>query len=355
MKWLLCSAPMFALFFASCSAPNNAASNPDAPVITRFTPDTAWTFQQITIYGDHFGYDPADIRVTIDTARAQVTSVDDTVMTVNVPEGARTGFIHVATINQSSSSANPVTVEYTFNPHNMDDTVPPGGSFSIPGTGMNDYHGTLHLSVSGIPYPIDSIFPDRVVSHLIAGGTSGDVTIWDSIRAFYPGPLFVTRPSPWKTLSEIWDNVLVTERHQLVTYINGAIYTDSTWQTTAAYSGQHDVNISGINFVTTNRGVSYGITVPSLQLTWDTTTQTASIAFGIQADSTTPSHILDTTWSASATNLPAFLPVDRAIEFVMPNFSYQITEEARTQGVVSWYETTTTTIISGSFDLILKQ
>ena len=361
MKWLLRSVPLFALVWVACSTTNNPVTNiytadSTAPTITKFSPDTVWTFGKLTIYGTHLGFDVSDVNVAIDTAQSGVYTANDTIITVQVPEYAQTGSIIVATINGTTTSKKPVVVEYTFNPHTFSDTLPIGASFSIPGTGMNHSHGILRLNVAGIWYPIDSVFPNRIISHVVANGLSGSINLFDSSGPRNVGTLWVTRPSSWNTLSIIWDHLTVTETHTRTGYVNGPTNTiDSTWQTTAMYLGQHDVNVSGVPFSRTQTGVNYTIAVPYFRIFWDTTAQTAQVYYQPNSSSMTPTLTLDTTWSAVSYNLPAMLPVDNAIEFQIPNFSYQITEDSTdTQGLVNWRETTTATQNSGSFDLILK-
>ncbi len=359
MKWLLRSVPLFALLCVGCTTNtivNNYATDSTAPTITRFTPDTVWTFGPLTIYGTHFGYDPSDLFVTIDSIQAGTGSANDTIMTVSVPETAQTGLIRVATILGSTTSSKPVVVEYTFNPHAISDTLPIGASFSIPGTGMNHSHGQLRLTVADVLYPIDSVFPNRIVSHVVANGFSGTIYLYDSSGTYYPGTLIVARPSSWNTLSQIWDNVSVTETHTRTGYVNGPSNTiDSTWTTTATYHQQHDVNVSGIPFEWTQAGLYYALAVPILHITWDTVSQTASILYEPNSSSMTSTHTVDTVWFMNDGGLPAMLPVTNAIEFVMPNFSYSITEDSTdTQGLVNWQESTYTSLVSGSFDLILK-
>ncbi|HZK76735.1 MAG TPA: IPT/TIG domain-containing protein [Candidatus Kapabacteria bacterium] len=324
----------------------------------------AWTSQPLTIYGSNFGYDLFAVRVSVDTALAQVTDAEDTMLTVSVPDGARTGFIHVWAYEQTATSATPVVVEYTFNPHYIFDSVPDGRSFSIPGTGMNHSRGILRLYVGGISYPIDSVFPDRIVSHAIPNSLSGQVTISDSNGTYNCGTLIVTRPCSWRTLSEIWDNLTVTETHHRTGYINGPAHTiDSTWKTTATYSGQRDTNIAGTFFSRTVQGLAYLLNQsnpknsPLLQITWDTAHQIAAVSF--RKDSYMPAssfHTGDTIWYDNGQSLPALLPVDGDIEFMLPAFAYQISEDSMdTQGLVNWQETTTTTVTSGMFDIILKR
>ncbi len=360
MKWLLRSVPLFALVWVGCTTNtivNNYVADSTAPTITRFTPDTVWTFGTLTIYGNHFGYS-FDLIAFIDTAQVQgFTGGNDTMLAAEVPEGAQTGLIHITTINGTAISANPVVVEYTFHPHPINDTLPTGASFSMPGTGMNNSHGQLRLTVGGVPYPIDSVFTNRMVSHVVTNGFSGTIILYANGGSYNMGTLTVTRPSSWNTLSEIWDHVTVTETHTRRGYVNGPTNTiDSTWQITAMYLGQHDVSVSGIPLVTTSTGVDYALAVPFLAINWDTINQTASVGYEPSSFSQTATCTIDTEWYSESTDpLPAMLPVTNAIEFVMPNFGYQITEDSTdTQGLVNWQETTSATLVSGSFDLILK-
>lgn len=358
MKIFLCFVPIFALLFASCSSPNNTTvvNNAATPTIVGFSPDTVWTFDTLTIFGTHFGFDPADVNVTIDTTPLWwQPMVDDTILRAIVPEGAEKGLIHVATINGSIASAKPVVIKYTFYPHTINDTLPIGASFSIPGTGMNNYHGSLQLSVSGIAYPIDSVFPDRIVSHVVPNAKSGTLILSDSVETLNVGTLSITRPSAWKTLSEIWDNLSVTETHRLSRYANNTMISDSTWQTMENFSGQSDINISGSTFIRTPIGLQYNLSVPSLLLTWDTVHQTASIQFQTGVSKNSGTLIFDSIWGATASNVPAALPVDNDIEFIMPSFGLQITEESLYSQSVVWVETTSFSSISGSFDLIFKK
>src|SRR5690348_4371141 len=142
MKSLRYSIPILSLLFASCSSPSNTTvNNPTAPIITGFSPDTVWTLQDLTVYGAHFGYDPADLSVAIGGVplESYFENVDDTILTFYVADSAQTGLLRVATINGSATSTKPVTVEHTFNPHSINDSIPVGTYFSIPGTGMKNY------------------------------------------------------------------------------------------------------------------------------------------------------------------------------------------------------------------------
>jgi hypothetical protein len=340
----------------SCSTTTNTiVSNSLAPTITRFTPDTVWTGKTLTIYGTDFGYAYDGVRVWIDTAPASVTDVEDTMVTVTVPEGAWTGLIHVWSYEQTATSLRPVVVDYAFNPHAINDTVPDGGSFSVPGTGMNHSHGILRLFMGGIPFQIDTVFPDRIVSHVPHNCPSGALTMSDSDGTYYPGSLTVTRPSAWTTLSQIYNYMNVTETHNRTGYINGPAHTiDSTWTTKVSYAGQHDLNVAGIKFMRRTTGLQYN--TPTYQIGWDTMSQTAYVTFSKSSSiPTTPTHTIDTQWYAGGSPLSAPLPVDNDIEFVVPGFGYQINEDSTdTQGLVSWQETTNTQVTSGEFDIILK-
>ena len=289
-------------------------------------------------------------------------------MTVTVPEYARTGLIHIREYEQSATSAQPVVVNATFHPDSLNDTIPIGSSFSIKGTGLNHYHGVLLLYVDGFLHPIDSLFPDRIVSHLIPTDYSGDLTVSDSGGAYDIGTFTVTRASAWKTLSEIWDHLTVTETHERVGYVNGpANPIDSIWKTTATYTGQRDTDIAGTLFERTASGLNYPPApsiygydpIAAFQMVWDTIHQTAQIRFQRYSSSpATPFHTADTTWSyfGGGENVPAPLPVDGDIEFTLPGIACQITEDSMdSQGLVNWEETTTGTVTSGAFDLILKQ
>jgi hypothetical protein len=192
--------------FASCKSSTGPIANAVYPSITAFSPDTAWTFKELTIYGNNFGYDNEDVPVTVDTAPARVTYVADTVMRIIVPEYARTGFIYVTKLKQTAKSAKQVVVNYTFNPHAVYyyDSVPLGASFFLPGTGLLNHHGPVKLLVNGIIYTVDSITDDRIFSHVPANGSTGDIRITDDDATFDVGTLVITRYTTWRTLSAIW-------------------------------------------------------------------------------------------------------------------------------------------------------
>jgi hypothetical protein len=363
MKWLLRSFLLIAIAGISCSKTTNTTVAPVgyslAPTITRFSPDTVWTFRTDTIYGTNFSYDYYNARVFIDTLQLSLAgSPEDTVVTVTLPEGAQTGLIHVWSYEQSATSLKPLVVKYTFNPHAINDTVPNGGSFSIPGTGLNNSHGLLRLFVGGIPFPIDSVFPNRIVSHTTHNSLSGTFTLSDSDGIYNNiGTLTVTYPSAWTTLSQIYNYITVTESHTRTGYTNGPVNTiDSTWTTTAYYAGQHDTNVAGINFARTPTGLQYS--AGPVQIVWDTVNQTAAVTFVKYSYApTTQTHSLDTEWYAgySSSSLPAPLPVNDDILFDLPYFGYQITEDSTdTQGLVNWQEQTTARLTSGEFEIILK-
>lgn len=94
-------------------------------------------------------------------------------------------------------------------------------------------------------------------------------------------------------------------------------------------------------------------------MTWDTVRQTAGLTFQLPESISPPSPTLrlDTVWNYSSANIASvLLPVDRDIEFTFPNFGYQITEDSSDEaGLIDWRESTTTTVLSGNFDLIFKQ
>lgn len=260
MKRLFLTVPIFALLLASCSSPNNTTVvNSTAPTITDFSPDTVWTLKPLTLHGSHFGYDAGDLYTTIGGVRVvYFDSLNDTVMTIYVPDSAQTGLIRIATMNGSSSSSKPVVVKHTFNPYSINDSIPIGAYFSIPGTGMKNYHGFVVLRVGSLVLPIDSIFDTRIVSHVISGGYSGPLTISDSSGTYYCGSLAIIRPSTWKTLSEIWDNIVLKETHYRAGFIDGpTVRIDSSWVDTVTYSGQHDINISNVPFVITGEILQY--------------------------------------------------------------------------------------------------
>ncbi len=363
-RFVPCFISLIALTCASCSAPNTTTVvNSLAPVITSFSPDTVWTFNNLTIHGANFGYDPQNVLVHIDTVLAQLQSTDDTVLTVAVPENARTGLVHVWSYEQTATSAKPLVVNYSFRPHTFStDSVPEGGSFSIPGTGMNNYRGNLSLYLNETVLPIDSVFSNRIVSHVIPNCFSGGIAISDSAKGYFPGTLIVTRPSAWKTLSEIWDNLTIEEFHHR-TGIDDGHPIDSSWQTTVTYSRQIDSNIAGTPFARTAQGVDYSLTQPNntdnplVQITWDTVRQTAQVSFHKYSYiPTTTFHSGDTLWFENGDSREAFLPIDGDIEFSLPGFGYQINEDStNASGIVNWQETTITTITSGSFNLIFKQ
>lgn len=348
----------------SCKATNDAVVNAVSPKITGFTPDTVWTFKTLTIYGSNFGYDRNDIPVTIDTAHAEVRSVEDTIMTVSVPEYARMGYIHVTKLNQTSTSAAKVFVNYTFNPHGIYDSIPLGGSFSIPGTGLTNFKGGLHLLIDSITYPIDSVLPDHIVCHVPANGSSGRAFLSDSGGTHDVGMLIVTRPTPWKTLSAVWNNFTVTESHHRTGYINGpANSVDSTWTTTASYSMERDWNISGNRLARTSRGIefelNYDVYPTWISMAWDTISQSLWLNYedwdyGPQ----TQLHTIDTEWYVGygSESAHAAMPVDRDLDIATPDFRYQITEDSTDeQGLVDWKEVTNSTFVSGTFTIEFKQ
>ncbi len=376
MKSLVNSLLLFALVFVSCSSPNNTTVVNNAtvvndsmgPTITRFSPDTIWTLKLLTVYGSHFGYDPADVNVTIGGVQAGVDSTIDTLLTITVPDSAQTGLIRVATLNGKFTSAKPIIVEHTFNPHNINgDRVPEGASFSIPGAGLENYNGFIVLRVGGLALPIDSLFDNRIVSHVISDATSGEVIISDALETYDCGYLRITRPTVWNTLSEIWDNISVRETHHRTGFIKGpTVLVDSSWTDTVTFSRQNDVTISGISFITGGKWLEYDLQSPgfyysNLRLAWDTLLQSANISFTLPAGVSPPSRtlLLDTSWypTAESVTFPLNLPVDRDIEFTFPNgMSYQITEDSSDEaGLVNWQEITSASVLSGSFDLIFKR
>ncbi len=367
MKSTLCFLPMLALLALielSCTSTSTSVLNPLAPTISRFFPDTAWTFDTLMIYGTDFGYDANDIRVFIDTARAQTFLVQDTEIGVYVPEGAKTGPVKVWAYEQTAYSAKPIVIEYTFSPHAIiADSVPIGGSFSIPGTGMNNYHGVPSLTVNGMRFPIDSVFPDRIVSHAIPNSYSGNIMLSDSLRGYYPGTLVITRPTAWTTLAEIWDNYSAIEVHHRTGYESGSsVPIDSTWRTTVTISREIDTSIQGTVFAKTGTGLNYGLirlnneSYPLLQITWDTIHQTAQAIFHRVSSVRTPFHFADTLWYDNGESSPAVLPVDNDLRLQLFDVGYQITEDSSdASGATNWQETTTGGMVSGgSFDLILK-
>lgn len=369
MKWLVRSIPLVALLGLSCTTTTSTTvvnnSNSLLPTISGFSPDTVWTFKSLKVFGTDFGYDPADIRVYIDTTPLEITSIDDTVLTVTIPEITHSGLIRIRSYEQTATSAKPVVVNYSFSPHTTYDSVPIGGSFSIPGTGMNNYHGALRISLNGRSLPVDAVFPNRIVSHVTPNCWSGTLTVSDSMGSYGAGSLTVTRPSFWRTVSLIWDNLVIREYHLRTGYVNGPGHPiDSGWYVTATYSGQVDTSIWGTAFaVSTPPWLVYSLNranngaYPLLQISWDTVNERAQIAFEKYSSDPTPSSTnADTLWYDNNENIEAALPVDRDVEFSLPNIRYQILKDSTDgQGLVNWQETTNTSIVSGSFDIILKQ
>jgi hypothetical protein len=367
------SLPLIALLAVvelSCTTTNitNVMSPGIAPTITRFSPDTAWTLQELTIHGTNFGYDAANVLVTIDTARASVEMADDTVIKVIVPEGARSGSIHVRTYEQTATSAKPITIQHTFNPHAFTDSLPEGAFFSIPGSGMNNYRGTLRVTLNGVVFPIDSIFPDRIVSHVPPNSYTGPLAISDSAASHNLGSLFIMLPSSWNTLSQIWDRMIFRAYHHLTGYINGPGNSiDSTWTDTVTIDRQIDMNIAGNLFAKTARGVSYSLAPgtpyydPLLQINWDNVSQEATVTYYKHSlEQLSPYHTIDSLWDDAGESLPTSSSVNADIEFMMPNIRCQITETTTdSTGLVNLQSSTTLMKLNnltsaGSFDLILK-
>jgi hypothetical protein len=205
------------------------------------------------------------------------------------------------------------------------------------------------------------------VSHVVPNAYSGDVTISDSTTTNDIGVLTVTVPSTWNTLSEIWDRLTVAETHIRTGYINGPDnMIDSIWQDTLTYSGQRDINISGISLDKTGQGM-YSYTIPALtfyydepllQMNWNPMNGNAAIILYQYSISPTNSfHSLDTLWAVNSGNVQTFGQVTDDIELVLPSIYFQINEDsADANGLVNWRETTTSSrFISGSFDLIFKK
>ena len=346
---------LLALINGSCSAPPNSVVNSLSPIITGFSPDTAWTFKNLIISGKNFSYDASNCLVSIDTLRTELRDLEDTTVTVLVPENAHTGFVHVWSYESTATSSKPVVVMYSFSPHGFVDTAAPGGFFSIPGTGMNNFPSTLRVFLNATEVPVDSVYSNRIVCHLFLNSYSGTVTLTDSSGHYYnTGSLVVTRPSYWRTLSEIWDNLTLRETHHLT-----GPGIDSSWYTTASYSGQRDIDIAGLPFIRTAQGISLTLISPfpytsnfqEVKMNWDTVHQTASFSYTGQSGLTN----LDTIWSASNSGIPAPLPVEGNIELTAPNYAYEIQESSMdSTNVGTRSEVTVTSILTGSFDLIFK-
>lgn len=96
-----------AVSFASCGDDKEVTDtgyDPSKPVsITKFVPETGGVGQQLVIYGENFGNDTANVKVTIGGKKAVLVSVSNTALYCYVPSGAYTGEI-VVTVGKDGQS-----------------------------------------------------------------------------------------------------------------------------------------------------------------------------------------------------------------------------------------------------------
>ncbi|MBI4822825.1 MAG: IPT/TIG domain-containing protein, partial [Nitrospirae bacterium] len=161
------------------------------PVITDFTPKEGYPGTVVTIYGDNFANLPTGVYFT-PGVQASIPSLTQMEIKALVPSGASTGPITVVTSIGNVTSALNFTVlrtqvfELSVSPSSL--TMPTGGRssamVSVKNTGMEQFSGTVRLSVPDVPEGLTVNFNPEQISTgqkssltLINSGLTGDIVL----------------------------------------------------------------------------------------------------------------------------------------------------------------------------------
>lgn len=165
-----------------------------APVITSVNPEAGRPGSTVTITGRDFGTNPRVSFANASGGRLDITpsASTDTLITVQVPNGAETGKINVANAIATGTSPNDFMIIRTpqitsFTP----DSAPQGTTITIRGT---NFLGANRVSFGGVAAGNFQILSDTVITAVVqSGGASGLIQIanlLDSGRSANPFTFF---------------------------------------------------------------------------------------------------------------------------------------------------------------------
>ena len=126
-------------------------SSGPAPLISSFSPAKGAAFNNVTISGEHFGYEPSSVNVKFNGSVAFIDSLHDTVIYARTPMGVTTGKITVTVQGQTGTSASDFIVlsgNWTKKSDVPGDPRNTGIAFAINGKG---YFATGHNGGSPTP------------------------------------------------------------------------------------------------------------------------------------------------------------------------------------------------------------
>lgn len=131
--------------------------NPGIPSITSFTPTTGLSGTLVTINGENFDWDPANIVVTFNGVPANIQSASPNSLEVIVPIGASSGLISVSVLGEENTSPSPFIVihqpprVYSISPiQGQAGSIVTiiGDNFDLQPAGNTVFFGTLRATVA---------------------------------------------------------------------------------------------------------------------------------------------------------------------------------------------------------------
>lgn len=177
---------LFALLLSCCLLAVGCKDDDDpietpAPAITSINPTSGPVGTQVTIVGDNFGDSEAAVRVDFNGTEAQITSVSDEQIVVNVPEEATTGNVNVRVGTQTVSGP-----QFTVTTGNEEPEItitainptsgPVGTEVVVTGTGFGEELSSQIIAFNGTEAEITALSDTEITVFVPAGATTGTIT-----------------------------------------------------------------------------------------------------------------------------------------------------------------------------------
>ncbi|MFB9843984.1 IPT/TIG domain-containing protein [Mucilaginibacter ginsenosidivorans] len=162
---------------------------PDPPVITSFSPDTAYPGGSITITGNYF---TGVTKVTIGGKQEPFYNVTPTAITADINTGTPSGEVTVTTPNGTARRAGftifPPPVITSFAPV----TAGKGATITITGTG---FKGAVQVMIGG-QYASFKVISPTQIDAVVGDGASGDIFVYGpGGESTVPGFTFISPPA----------------------------------------------------------------------------------------------------------------------------------------------------------------
>ncbi|MEP2772416.1 MAG: kelch repeat-containing protein [Fulvivirga sp.] len=158
----------------SCSSEDDSTSPINESIIEfdDFTPKMSMTGNTVKLFGNNFEMNQGDLTISFNQIIAEINSVDNTSITVIVPEGAETGPITLKTGDKILTSA---TDFYIPNVDKTNSKI--GDKIKIHGFNIGKSNADVSVSLNDLELPFTSINNNNISVELIPNATTGSLTL----------------------------------------------------------------------------------------------------------------------------------------------------------------------------------